>query len=427
MFYVQRGEVPHKRHTQFRKADGGLYAEELFGVEGFAGRSSLLYHHTPPTQTFQIDSPTAVALEPADPEGTAPHHHRLVNTAQLSAAGDGLSGRIPLFFNGDVTFGVVLPAEPMTDYYRNGIGDEMYYVHEGTGTLETIFGPIVYGPGDYLVLPIGTTYRLVPDPGVAQRMLWLECPSEIEPPRRYRNEYGQLLEHSPYYHRALRRRKDPDEVMLIRRAVAACEAAYARARQILRPGISEIEVYAEVQAAAVRAAGEPIGEFGNDFQSGTPGGPPRARALVAGELMPLDLAVSIRGYRGDLCRTFAVGGEPTPAQRDAHARVLQALAQFERAARPGTTCRAMDEEIRKSLDGYRGWRFPHHLGHGTGLSPHEAPRLNPRSDDSLEVGDVLAVEPGLYGPELNAGVRVEQDYLVTPDGVEPLSSFSTDL
>jgi homogentisate 1,2-dioxygenase len=204
MFYVQRGDVPHKRHTQFRKADGGLYAEELFGVEGFAGRSSLLYHHTPPTQTHQIDPPARVALEPADPEGTAPHHHRIVNTAQLTAAGDGLSGRIPLFFNNDVTFGVVLPAEPMTDYYRNGIGDEMYYVHEGTGTLETIFGPIVYGPGDYLVLPIGTTYRLVPDAGIAQRMLWLECPSEIEPPKRYRNEYGQLLEHSPYYHRDIR-------------------------------------------------------------------------------------------------------------------------------------------------------------------------------------------------------------------------------
>src|ERR671920_94779 len=183
MFYVQRGEVPHKRHTQFRKDGGGLYAEELFGVEGFAGRSSLLYHHTPPTQTHQIDPPARVALEPA---------------------GDGLSGRVPLFFNNDVTFGVVLPAEPMSDYYRNGIGDEMYYVHEGTGTLETIFGPIVYGPGDYLVLPIGTTYRLVPDAGVAQRMLWLECPSEIEPPRRYRNEYGQLLEHSPYYHRDIR-------------------------------------------------------------------------------------------------------------------------------------------------------------------------------------------------------------------------------
>ena len=97
-----------------------------------------------------------------------------------------------------MTFGVVRPAEPMGDYYRNGVADEMFFVHEGTGTLETNFGPIEYGPGDYLVIPIGTTYRLMPAAGVEQRMLWLECPSEIEPPRRYRNEYGQLLEHSPY-------------------------------------------------------------------------------------------------------------------------------------------------------------------------------------------------------------------------------------
>ncbi|HEX2141434.1 MAG TPA: homogentisate 1,2-dioxygenase, partial [Candidatus Limnocylindria bacterium] len=209
MFYVKRGEVPHKRHTQFRKGDGSLYAEELFGVEGFAGRSSLLYHHTPPTQTHQIDDPSSVRLEPADPEGGSPHRHHLVNTAQLAASGDGLSGRIPLFYNSDVTFGVVLPEGPMTDFYRNGVADEMYFVHSGSGTLETNFGPIPYGPGDYLVIPIGTTYRLVPDGGVAQRMLWLECPSEIEPPKRYRNEYGQLLEHSPYYHRDIR---PPDEM-----------------------------------------------------------------------------------------------------------------------------------------------------------------------------------------------------------------------
>jgi homogentisate 1,2-dioxygenase len=204
MFYVKRGEVPHKRHTQFRKQDGSLYAEELFGVEGFAGRSSLLYHHTPPTQTHEIGEPTRVSLEPADPEGTQAHRHRLVNTKDLEPSGDGLSGRIPLFYNADVTFGVVRPAESMTDYYRNGVADEMYYVHEGSGTLETIFGPIPYGPGDYLVIPIGTTFRLVPDAGSAQRMLWLECPSEIEPPKRYRNDYGQLLEHSPYYHRDIR-------------------------------------------------------------------------------------------------------------------------------------------------------------------------------------------------------------------------------
>lgn len=209
MFYVQRGNVPHKRHTQFRKDDGSLYAEELFGVEGFAGRSSLLYHVTPPTQTHRIDEPARVRIEPADPNGTQPHRHRLVNTKQLEPAGDGLSGRIPLFYNADVTFGVVRPAEPMADYYRNGVADEMYYVHEGSGTLETVFGPIPYGPGDYLVIPIGTTFRLVPDAGVDQRMLWLECPSEIEPPRRYRNDYGQLLEHAPYYQRDIR---PPDEM-----------------------------------------------------------------------------------------------------------------------------------------------------------------------------------------------------------------------
>ena len=83
MFYVQRGRVPHKRHTQFRRDDGTLYAEELFGVEGFAGRSSLLYHHTPPTQTHQIDDPSPVKIESADPDGTAPHRHHLVNTKAL--------------------------------------------------------------------------------------------------------------------------------------------------------------------------------------------------------------------------------------------------------------------------------------------------------------------------------------------------------
>ena len=110
-----------------------------------------------------------------------------------------MTGRIPLFFNSDIVMGVVRPAEPMpeTVFYRNGEADELLYVHEGEGLLDTNFGPIRYGPGDYLVLPIGTTWRLAPDAGSAQRMLYLECPSEIEPPKRYRNDYGQLLEHSP--------------------------------------------------------------------------------------------------------------------------------------------------------------------------------------------------------------------------------------
>ena len=204
MFYLQRGQVPHKRHTQFRKPDGSLYAEELFGVEGFAGRSSLLYHDSPPTQTHKIEKARDVKVEAWE---DSPHRHYLVNSQDLQPSGDAVSGRVPLFFNRDVTFGVVLPEKPMEHFFRNGEADEMYFVHQGHGTLETIFGSIDYGPGDYLVIPIGTTYRFQPasgDGAEPQRMLWLECPSEIEPPKRYRNEYGQLLEHSPYSQRDIR-------------------------------------------------------------------------------------------------------------------------------------------------------------------------------------------------------------------------------
>ena len=95
MFYLQRGEVPHKRHTQFRKPDGGLYAEELFGIEGFSGRASLLYHHTPPTQTHQVEKVRDVRLEQSADEASGAHRHRLVNTKDLEPSGDGVTGRVP--------------------------------------------------------------------------------------------------------------------------------------------------------------------------------------------------------------------------------------------------------------------------------------------------------------------------------------------
>jgi homogentisate 1,2-dioxygenase len=164
MFYVSRGSIPHTRHTQHRAPDGSLYAEELFGVEGFTGRSSLLYHVTPPTRTHRIEPVTELRLEEAD-DGY--HHHRLIDAAGVPPHGDAVTGRIPLFFNNDVVMGVVRPAEPMPEtlFYRNGEADEMLYVHEGAGLLDTVFGSIRYGPGDYLVLPIGTTWRLEPDAG----------------------------------------------------------------------------------------------------------------------------------------------------------------------------------------------------------------------------------------------------------------------
>src|SRR3954453_21607630 len=202
MFYVSRGSIPPTRHTQHRAPDGSLYPEELFGVEGFTGRSSLLYHLVPPTRVQKIEPIGPVTVETAD-DGS--HHHQLIDTASLTPSGDAISGRIPLFHNADVVMGVVLPADAMPEntFYRNGEGDELLYIHEGTGVCRTIFGDLPYHPGDYLVLPIGTTWRLDPDPGSEQRILYLEAPSEIEPPKRYRNDYGQLLEHSPYSQRDL--------------------------------------------------------------------------------------------------------------------------------------------------------------------------------------------------------------------------------
>jgi Xaa-Pro aminopeptidase len=223
---------------------------------------------------------------------------------------------------------------------------------------------------------------------------------------------------------AWRRKKSDDEIATIRHAVRACEAGYARAAEVLRPGIREIDVYAELQAAAIKELGEPIGELGNDFQAGSPGGPPRNRPVEPGELMPLDVGVSVRRYRCDLCRTLAVG-EPSAIQREAVALVEQALQFAEKHIQPGSSCRELFLEVQRELDGRNGWRFNHHLGHGIGLSPHEAPYLNPAWDDHFAVGDVFTVEPGLYHDDLRAGVRIEQNYWLSPDGLVRLSSFPT--
>jgi len=207
MYYVSRGNVPHKRHTQHRAPDGSLYAEELFGMEGFHGRSSLLYHLRPPTETHRVEPVAEVRLQAADGDA---HHHRLVDSSGLEPRGDIVSGRVPLFYNSDVLMGVIRPAEalPADRFYRNGEADELLFFHQGSGTFESNFGSLTYGPGDYLVIPIGTTWRLEPDADAEHRILYLESPTEIVSPKRYRNDWGQLLEHSPYSNRDLRA---PDE------------------------------------------------------------------------------------------------------------------------------------------------------------------------------------------------------------------------
>jgi Xaa-Pro aminopeptidase len=227
--------------------------------------------------------------------------------------------------------------------------------------------------------------------------------------------------------RDLRRKKQPDEVALIEHSVHASEAIYSNARKTVRPGLSEWTLYVNSLSIASEFVGEPIGELGNDFQSGSIGGPPRHRPMVDGELLPLDVSVVVRGYHADLCRTFAIGSHPSNLQKEAHKRVTEALNFAAETIKPGVSCRKLYEDAARMLGGHRDWEFPHHLGHGIGLSAHESPRLNPHWDDHFAEGDVVTVEPGLYSPELSGGVRLEQDFVVTQTGVRCLSTFPLDL
>jgi len=208
MYYFKLGKIPHKRHTQFRQPDGSLYHEELMGLRGFTGNKSLLYHLRPPTQVRQIERGCDVDKPYAD---QGPLRHRLLRTAQLSPSGDAIQGRVLLMGNDDVTISVVRPQQPMHYWYRYAHGDEVIFVHEGTGTLESQFGTLRYGRGDYLVIPTGVIWRMLPDASIDQRMLIVESSGgHIEPPRRYVNSYGQFLESAPYSERDLR---PPDELV----------------------------------------------------------------------------------------------------------------------------------------------------------------------------------------------------------------------
>lgn len=198
--YVQLGKVPRKRHTQFRKPDGGLYAEELFGTKGFSGISSLIYHLTPPTQAQEFGEVIHIAPE-LIPEQELRHHH--LRTSQFLPHGDPITGRTPLLVNTDVSFGICCPVEAMDYFYKNADGDDLLFIHVGTGRLETMFGTLPYREGDYLIVPRGTIYRVVAETPQT-KMLVIEAPSAFDVPRRYRNEYGQMLEHAPFCERDIR-------------------------------------------------------------------------------------------------------------------------------------------------------------------------------------------------------------------------------
>lgn len=199
-FYHKLGQIPHKRHTQFRKPDGGLYREEVMGLEGFSGLQSILYHHFLPPRVQKVEDLGPTSVEYAD---YGPIRHRAFHTADMPVGGDPVSARRTLLGNHDVTLGLSLPTRDMEFFYRNAQAYEVWFTHEGAGVLHTQFGQLSFGPGDYLVIPYGTTWRMGLN-GSAARFFVIEASSQIEPPNRYRNRYGQLLEHAPYCERDIR-------------------------------------------------------------------------------------------------------------------------------------------------------------------------------------------------------------------------------
>jgi Xaa-Pro aminopeptidase len=237
---------------------------------------------------------------------------------------------------------------------------------------------------------------------------------------------AKLIDLEPDLQR-LRRRKDSDELARLKKAIAATGEMYVRAREIIAPGINELDVFNELQAVAVRHFGEPLTGTGNDYASGVHGGPPRDRQAEAGETYILDLGPAYRGYFADNARTFSVGGRPTERQLQAHEHVRQAFSIVEREVRSGKRCRELFDKVREHLVQFPGGTWRAHLGHGIGLFPHEAPHLNPNWDDAFEIGDVIAVEPAIYAPDLRSGIRLENNYAVTDRGVELLSDFPFEL
>jgi homogentisate 1,2-dioxygenase len=196
MRYEHRGELPAKRHTAHYR-DGVLLTEEVMGYEGFSGNESILYHLQSPCKVNELGTFTPIAREEWVPDAYA---HRLLDTTQATGGGDPVFGRHVVMYNDDVEIGICRPDAEQQFFYRNGEGDELIFVHRGSGELETTFGTLPYREHDYIVIPRGTTYRVWPAAG---EQLWLtfHTPGELETPNRYRNRYGQLLEHAPFSQR----------------------------------------------------------------------------------------------------------------------------------------------------------------------------------------------------------------------------------
>jgi len=229
--------------------------------------------------------------------------------------------------------------------------------------------------------------------------------------------------------RELRRHKEEDEIALMEQCMRACEAGHAAALKCVQPGVSELDVYREVQSAAIDAAGRAAVVYG-DFRSVNAsmpkrGGLPTTASLVPGDLLILDYSVQLDGYRSDLTNTVCVG-PPTDGQRKLFAACAAALEAAESVLAPDVTASAVYEIATGVLVDAGFPQLPHHAGHGIGLAHPEPPVLVPASDDVLRPGDVVTLEPGAYVQGLG-GVRVEHNYLITSDGCRRMSHHQLSL
>jgi homogentisate 1,2-dioxygenase len=201
-FYHQLGKIPHKRHTTFKKPDGQLYYEQLFGTEGFSGMSSLLYHVNRPTMVKSVAKPVD-----RSPVGAVDHNltSRMFRGWEVAPSDDFLDSRIVGLFNNDLNISLAAPrGKKMEYFYKNADADEMIFVHQGSGVLRTLLGNLEFGYGDYLIIPRGMIYQMEFN-DEDNRLFIVESFSPIVTPKRYRNHFGQLLEHSPFCERDLRR------------------------------------------------------------------------------------------------------------------------------------------------------------------------------------------------------------------------------
>lgn len=200
-FYTKLGEIPHKRHTQFKKKSGELYYEQLFGTEGFHGFSSLLYHTHRPTMVKSILTETDLTPKAVVSKNIA---SRMLKGFHAKPTDDFLDSRTIVLFNNDLNIALAAPKKSLRSYfYKNADADEVIFIHEGTGTLRTMLGNIPFSYGDYLVIPRGIIYQIDFDTE-QNRLFIVESFSPIITPNRYRNNFGQLLEHSPFCERDLR-------------------------------------------------------------------------------------------------------------------------------------------------------------------------------------------------------------------------------